>query len=239
MSYQRSLVAQVILGIAASCAVTGPAQAADLIINGGFEASSDGFTTPTGWTNIGPANGIVPYAAVSSLGLIPYEGANFYSIGGPATNGISQIGWGISQTVATIIGNTYRLTFGYSDENGPGLETVLGVSIGGDLTPFTLTATDAGFFARQFATATIDYVATAAFTPISFTLLATNETGLVGNNDPMIDGVSFEQVAEANPGAVPEPASWAMMIVGFGATGAALRRRRGRPIATPVRHARS
>ncbi|MBA2466428.1 MAG: PEPxxWA-CTERM sorting domain-containing protein, partial [Sphingomonas sp.] len=30
----------------------------------------------------------------------------------------------------------------------------------------------------------------------------------------------------AGPGAVPEPATWAMMLIGFGATGAAMRRRR-------------
>jgi hypothetical protein len=32
--------------------------------------------------------------------------------------------------------------------------------------------------------------------------------------------------------AVPEPAAWAMMLVGFGAAGATLRRRRGRALAT-------
>ena len=31
-------------------------------------------------------------------------------------------------------------------------------------------------------------------------------------------------------GAVPEPASWALMILGFGGLGAALRRHRGRPV---------
>jgi len=34
------------------------------------------------------------------------------------------------------------------------------------------------------------------------------------------------QPPETPPGGVPEPASWALMILGFGAVGASLRRRR-------------
>ncbi|MBC9032441.1 PEPxxWA-CTERM sorting domain-containing protein [Sphingomonas sp. JC676] len=224
MSFRKSIAANIIIGAFASCAIASTAQAQNLLVNGGFEDSDSGFVTPTGWTNIGPSNGVVPYSAIGP-GLTPYEGDNFYTIGGLGTNGISAIGWGIGQSVATTIGNTYRLTFGFSDENGPGLETVLGVGIGGTVTQYTLTATNAGFFARQFQTATIDYIATGALTNISFTLLATNELGIIGNNDPLIDGVIFEQIAVGNPGGVPEPASWATMIGGFGFAGAAMRRR--------------
>jgi hypothetical protein len=223
MSFGKSLRAALALGFAMSFGIASAASAQNLLVNGGFEASSDGFVTPPGWTNIGPSTGVVPYALIGP-GLTPYEGNNFYTLGGPGTNGLSAVGWGISQSVVTTSGNTYRLTFGLSDENGPNLETVLGVNIGGNVTPFTLTATNTGFFTRQFATMTIDYVATAALTNISFTLLSTNERGLVGNNDPLIDGVVFEQIAVGNPG-VPEPATWAMMLGGFGLMGAAVRRR--------------
>lgn len=221
MPIQRLGFTSYFFALAASGAVSGPAQAVSLIVNGGFEASSSTTQTPTGWTNIGPTNGIIPYSAVSSQPV--YEGMNFYSLGGVGSNGISSIGVGISQSVATTIGNTYRLTFGYSGENGPNLATVLGVSIGSMTTPFQVTSTNTGFFTRPFTTATLNYVATSALTPISFTLLGTNEVGLIGNNDPLIDGVSFEQIAVG--GAVPEPATWAMMIVGFGAIGGVMRRR--------------
>lgn len=43
----------------------------------------------------------------------------------------------------------------------------------------------------------------------------------------LLDGVSFSQEA-----AVPEPASWALMLVGFGGMGIAIRRRRAHGIAT-------
>ena len=40
------------------------------------------------------------------------------------------------------------------------------------------------------------------------------------------DNLRFEITSVAPGAAVPEPATWAMMIVGFGAAGALLRRRR-------------
>ena len=40
-----------------------------------------------------------------------------------------------------------------------------------------------------------------------------------------IDNLAFDIRQIAAPGAVPEPASWAMMIAGFGLTGGAMRRR--------------
>lgn len=41
-----------------------------------------------------------------------------------------------------------------------------------------------------------------------------------------VANLTIRQVPDRTTGAVPEPASWAMMIVGFGAIGGALRRRR-------------
>ena len=45
----------------------------------------------------------------------------------------------------------------------------------------------------------------------------------------LLDGISLQKSAMATPGAVPEPATWGMMIVGFGAVGGALRRRSRKP----------
>jgi|GEM_PF-2131817 len=50
----------------------------------------------------------------------------------------------------------------------------------------------------------------------------------IGNIDEFVKfGVSGKQVSFT--GAIPEPASWAMLIVGFGLVGAAMRRHRGGP----------
>ena len=187
---------------------------ASLLTNGGFEDSSSNFTTPTGWTNIGPANGIVTYAQVGNAVGNP-EGLNFYTIGGVATNGVSALGWGISQTVATTIGNTYRLTVGLSAENGPNLSDVLNVQIGSQSNLVTLTNDgNSTFFQRPLVYSTYDYVATSSSTTISFTLFSSTD---FGNNDPIIDGALFEQIATAS--AVPEPSTWAMMLLGFAGVG--------------------
>jgi hypothetical protein len=201
--------ATVALALGLHCSAAG---AVELIVNGGFEASSSGFTTPPGWTNIGHTDGIVTYAQVGTL--TPYEGLNFYSLGGPGSSGFANIGDGITQTVATGIGNTYQLSFGLSDENAPGATSVLNVTIGSQLMQFTLVADGSGFFGKPLELTTIDYVATSDFTPISFTLFSTTNPG---NNDPLIDGVSFQLTKSVE--AVPEPATWAMMILGFAGVG--------------------
>jgi hypothetical protein len=53
-------------------------------------------------------------------------------------------------------------------------------------------------------------------------------SSLSGTGQMRISGVSFETnpAATSLPSLVPEPASWAMLIAGFGLTGAAMRRRR-------------
>ena len=205
----------------AAIAVSGStgASAANLLVNGDFEGSSSPFATPPGWTNIGHTDGVLSYGLTSQLA---YNGLYFYDIGGAGGAGLPSIGDGITQTVATTIGNTYRLTFGYSGENGLGLSSVLAVTIGGIVTPFTITSDNAGFFRKAFTTANIDYTATSLSTAIAFTLQSATQ---LGDNDPLLDAVSFSQTAT---GAVPEPASWAMLISGFAVVGISARRRRAR-----------
>jgi hypothetical protein len=66
--------------------------------------------------------------------------------------------------------------------------------------------------------------------PYSFTVTALDSSGLSFAFQNVagfyyVDNVLVEEVAPPPP-AVPEPASWAMMIAGFGAIGGALRRHR-------------
>jgi hypothetical protein len=207
--------------LAISAALVGSsASAANMLVNGGFEASSSQTTTPPGWTNIGHTDGVISYA---NFGTPAYEGRNYYDIGGfgSPTPGV---GDGITQTVATAIGQAYQLTFGYTGENTAGVTTVLDVLVGAQTFHFTINADNSGLFLKPFVTTTIDYVATAALTAISFKIGSSTQ---IGYNDPLIDGVSFD-VAKGGGGGVPEPATWAMMILGFGAVGTMLRTQRRR-----------
>jgi hypothetical protein len=196
------------------------AQASELIVNGGFEASSSDLTTPPGWTNIGHEDGVLSYAA-SAPNITPYQGLNFYSLDGAGDNGVFRPGDGITQSVATVTGANYQLTFGLSGENGPGGVTTLAVTIGSQTTDFTITSDSSGFFNKPFSTMTINYVASSADTAISFIETASNDGG---NNDALIDGVSFQGPAVTS--AVPESSTWAMMILGFCGLGFMARRRK-------------
>jgi hypothetical protein len=77
-------------------------------------------------------------------------------------------------------------------------------------------------------------------TPDAFTPLSGYGSGTYQNYDyatgtqayAQFDATSFT----SSPAAVPEPASWALMIGGFGIAGGALRRRRSTMAATPARH---
>ncbi|WP_426168589.1 PEPxxWA-CTERM sorting domain-containing protein [Sandarakinorhabdus sp. DWP1-3-1] len=209
---------KILTGVVALAALAGAAPAAaNLLVNGNFEASTSQTSTPTGWTNIGHTEGVISYA---SFGTPAYDGDYYYDIGGYG-GATPAPGEGISQTVTTVPTALYTLTFGFSGENTAGVSTVLDVLIGSQLSQFTIVGDGSGVFKKPFQTTSINYLATGASTTISFTIASSTAFGF---NDPLIDGVSF---ALAGPGStVPEPASWAMLIAGFGLVGAAARRRR-------------
>jgi Protein of unknown function (DUF642) len=170
-----------------------PAQAA-LLVNGGFEASTDQITTPPGWYNIGHSDGVISY---DLFGTPAYEGLYFYDLGGFG-NPFGPIGDGIAQNFATTIGQTYQVTFGLTSENVAG-DSTLRASAGAAFVDYVLGVSGSGAFKKPFTTQNFNFVANSNLTTLSF--IHTAGTG--GNNDPVIDGVSVVQLGQ--PTSVPEP----------------------------------
>ncbi len=199
-------------GVAAALFATGAVQAAPFA-NGGFESPvlTGGYyqqfdapsTAITGWTVTAGSVDIVTNAYAPAD-----EGVQFLDLVGSGSVGA------LSQTFDTIVGQTYQLSFAYSHNFSANTSAQGSVSVG-DL--IGLFSHDTG------STSAPDWrTFTSTFTALgpTSTLLFTNTQG--GNNGGvLLDSVAIRQVAAA-----PEPSTWAMMILGVGLAGAALRRRR-------------
>jgi hypothetical protein len=222
-----------------------PATAAkNLIVNGDFEQLSNGpgqvgpNTIATGWTTNGGYNFVyAPNTAdtVGSNGAYGYlklwgpnngsnngftatspTGGNFYAADGAF--GVDPI----KQTVTGLeVGKQYVLSFDWAgaqqyDYTGPTTEQ-WHVSFGNE-TQSTEVLQNASHGFTGWRRANMTFTAQSTSAVLSFLAEGTPE-----GKPPfsLLDGVSLTAA-----GAVPEPASWAMMIVGFGAVGSSMRRRR-------------
>ena len=197
------------------------------IATGGGTITTDGFegvTTPT-------SNGI---------GSVP-EGAIF------ARTGYTVAAGNISGATLTVLDNTY-LNGGNQIRNRFGAATGSVVDDSyGDLTftfgtPVAAFGIDIATIARGFSGSSSGaFVLTVNGTPYTYNYSGSTGFGFLGittdtafssltittskNNDSLFDNVRFGTLAAGTP-AVPEPATWAMMVAGFGLAGGALRRRR-------------
>jgi choice-of-anchor C domain-containing protein len=183
-------------------------------ITGGFDLLSAGNNTSiTGWTVLGP--GGVDYIDNSLWGAS--DGARSVELLGVSPGGVEQV-----ITNQFVVGQKYIMRFDLS-ANPFALDGQYGA---------TVSVTGA-------AAVGYNYLKTAANTPtnmlyqsFAYAFTATSQTktiAFVGNgNGPL--GIVLDNVSIVEAG-VPEPASWAMMLAGFGLTGAMMRRRRPVPAA--------
>lgn len=242
MKHRTGLLALAALAFAAFGAT---ASATEFVSNGGFESTllpisaEFGGDFPaqqvTDWATNGYNFVFRPGEADTVGGVGSFGGLKLWGPGTGVANGLTGSPAGgnyvaadpqfitdsIRQTISGLtIGQTYNLSFYYAAAQQFGFdgETTEGwhVTFGSQtFDTTTINLPNHGFSGWSLATTT--FTASATSQVLSF--LATG--GPSGSQPPfsLLDGVSLT-------GGVPEPAAWALMIMGFGGIGVAVRRRR-------------
>ena len=194
-----------------------------------FFGPGNGSGSPTAQDNNGPGSPAATlwspiYGANNGFTGISPTGGNFWSSDADPDYSVA-----ISQTLTGLtVGGTYRVSFdwagaqldlpGYGLFNGPTTEA-FAVSLGGQTQSTGIVAIGSHGFSGWMHE-NMYFTATSATAVLSF-LSGSGPQGLPPQ--ALLDGVSAT--------AVPEPATWAMMVVGIGIVGLAGRRRRTRAIA--------
>jgi hypothetical protein len=231
--------------IASTLVALGTPAFANSFTNGGFETLTNGpgqlttDTIATGWTvadggytfafasgtadtsgsngqygNLslwGPGNG-----SANGLPATSPNGGNFLAIDGAfQVQPIEQIITGLTMGKSYTIGFNY----GFAQQQGFDGDTIQNMTVsfaGQSFTTANYNLPDHGF--SGWFSKTVNFVANNATETLSFVAYG----NLPVPPFALLDGVTFSQ----ETGAVPEPASWAMLIAGFGIIGVAARRSR-------------
>ena len=199
---------KLILALAAVAALPAAANAAPFV-NGSFESGTNpgvftplaaGSTAITGWTVGGDS--------------VDYIGTYWNAQSGSRSVDLSGNAPGsIFQTFDTVLGQVYNVTFflGANGDGPPPSKTVSVSATGNAASNYAVGSTP--FPPNVTAWSPFNYIFTATGTSTTLTFTSTGTTAY---------GAALDNV---NVTAVPEPAAWALMILGFGAIGGVMRRR--------------
>lgn len=204
--------------ISALIAATLPTAAnAVVVVNGSFE---DG-TNPGSFTTVGTGSSAITGWSVLS-GSVDYIGTYWQASDGVRSVDLSGNSIGtLGQTLTGLTaGQSYKVTFDVSRNPDGGVNPRTGVFNAGGQT-FNFSYSDASSNRANMKWQTVSY-----------SFLATGSTALISFSSDASGGCCFGPALDnVRIAAVPEPASWAMMVGGFVLLGAAMRRRSASPAA--------
>lgn len=218
-------LSRLLCGVFALAGSAMSAAAAELVVNGSFEAGNVGFTSDYTYVS-GPAasaRGTPTYAIATA----PASAANAYpdwGTYGDHTSGTGKMliadasaanAW--SENVVVHAGTTYTYSFWARQADGASNSNpVLHFSVNGTgLGDLAVSSGSSDGWQQKTGTYT-------AMTSGAVTLAVADTNSSVPYNDFALDDISF---TGATTGTVPEPASWALMLAGFGVVGGVMRRR--------------
>lgn len=181
------------------------------ISNGSFETGPN----PGSFSTLGTGSTAITDWTVTA-GTIDYIGSYWMAQDGSRSLDLAGNSPGaISQTFATTNGQAYRISYWIGRNPDGGLNPRTGfIDVGGGQQQF-LYSGSGNRANMQWQLETFDFIATGASTTLTFAADPASAGQYFG---PALDNVSI--------GGVPEPIAWALMILGFGMVGGALRRAR-------------
>ncbi len=194
---------------------------ANLVVDGGFEQDASGnysaasYPFPLGPSTFGPWTVNNGFVYVDGFAIQSHSGTSALNL----TPGL--FASNVSQSLPTVLGETYQLTFFAAAHSA---NTFLvdwnGIAVTGAPTILPDTIPQGAYdFTGDYRRYSFDLTATGTSSVLAFG--GTNpDTPGMGPNVIMIDDVSVT--------AVPEPATWALMLVGFAGLGAISRMARRR-----------
>jgi len=205
----------------AALSIASAASASEILVNGSFEDL--GAATPEGW-------GGYTYYAGGEVGLPGWTveagsvdvtlNTSSWSPAYDGQAGLDINGWDagtISQSFATQLGQLYTVSFAYSRNAASAPDNAAATVSAGGVTRDVLAPNDGSFGGANnflWKTDSFTFQGTGNVEKISIA------AAIPGNGGVFFDKVSIVSAP------VPEPATWALMISGFGMAGATLRRRR-------------
>ena len=194
---------------ATSLAFAAPAAAQNIVVNPSFETNASWNAFNFGYIVNAAHSGVFSIATACI---------------GPACTSTYDSGAFFEQLLATTAGQSYDLSFWVAENGGP--TSSFSVFWNGALVNLTQNPAN-----NTLSNPSNNVFGTQNWVQFSFlNLLApTNSTELQIHGQQNPAGIAFDDIsvtASRINGAVPEPATWAMMLIGFGGIGVTMRRRR-------------